>query len=129
MSSKNGNEPEDARNTILELIGDLKDNIFDREDEKGDLMLVEFYFKRMHPERVIDYITSLALPHKSKIKARDVNFFLENKSIFAGLPEDRIEHYSNIIATGDRLGDDDRQIIWCYFDLFIRLAESYRKVK
>ena len=129
MALKNGNEPEDSKNTILELIADLKDTIFDREDEKGDLMLVEFYFKRMHPERVIDHISSLALPHKSQIKKRDVNFFLENRKIFAGLPEDRIDYYSDIIATGTRLSEDDRKIIWSYFDTFIALAESYRKVK
>ena len=129
MSLKKGNEPDDAKNTVLDFIGDLKDNIFDREEEKGDLMIVEFFFRRMHPERVINHISSLALPHKRKIKSRDVNFFLDNKEIFSGLPEDRINYYSEIIATGTRLSDEDREIIWAYFDTFIALAESYQKNK
>jgi len=129
MSFKNGNEPEDAKNTILELIGDLKDNIFDQEEERGDLMLVEFFFRRMHPERVIDHVSAFALPHKLQIKNRDINFFLENRKIFSGLPEDRIDYYSNMIAVGTKLSEEDRQTIWDYFDLFITLAESYRKVK
>ena len=129
MSDRKGNEPEDIKNTILELIGDLKDNIFESEEEKGDLMLVEFFFKRMHPERVIDHIVSHALPHKNKIKNRDINFFIENRKIFAGLPEDRIDYYCNMIAVGEKLTDEDRQVIWSYFDTFVALAESYRKTK
>ena len=129
MSIRKGNEPEDAKSTILDFIGDLKDNIFDSEEEQGDLMLAEFFFKRMHPERVIDHIVRHILPYKAKIKKRDVNFFLENRKIFAGLPEDRIDYYSEIIATGDRLSDEDRKAIWDYFDAFVSLAEYYRKVK
>ena len=37
MSIRKGNEPEDAKSTILDFIGDLKDNIFDSEEEQGDL--------------------------------------------------------------------------------------------
>lgn len=129
MSIRKGSEPEDAKSTILDFIGDLKDNIFDSEEEQGDLMLVEFFFKRMHPERVIDHIVKHALPYKAKIKKRDVNFFLENRKIFAGLPEDRIDYYSNVIAIGTKLSDEDRKIIWEYFDLFVSLGESYRKLK
>jgi hypothetical protein len=124
-NSKREKDAEYAKTTVLELIGDLKDNIFDKIEEKGDLMLVEFYFRRMHPERVISHVSKLALPHKDKIQARDLNFFLENKEIFAGLPSDRIEYYSSMIAAGSRLSSEDRKIIWAYFDTFIALAESY----
>jgi hypothetical protein len=126
MSDK-GKDAEYAKTTVLELIGDLKDNIFDRSDEKGDLMLVEFFFKRMHPERVIEHISKFTLPHKDQIQSRNLNFFLENKEIFAGLPADRVEYYSVMIAKGSRLSEEDRQIIWAYFDTFIALAESYEK--
>jgi hypothetical protein len=125
MSNKKERDAENVKSTILELVGDLKDNIFDDLNEKGDLMLVEFYFKRMHPERIVDHVINFILPHKTKIQSRNLNFFLENKEIFVGLPEDRINYYSNIIATGSRLSSEDREIIWAYLDTLIALVEFY----
>ena len=122
-------EPEDAKTTILELIRDLKDNIFSTEDEQGDLMVVEFFFKRMHSEMVMEHIIKNILPHKTKIDGRNISFFLDNRAIFAGLPADRVGYYSDIISTGERLDDEDRQVIWEYFDTLVALAEAYKKIK
>jgi len=122
-------ETVEAKRIILDLIIDLRDNIFDREDEEEDLTNVEIYFKLLHPERVIDHVINHVLPHKKKIDKRDVNFFLKNKSLFAGLPEDKIKYYSTIIANGKRVSQEDRDVVWDYFDSLIALAESYRKRK
>jgi len=119
----------DLQTTVLELIADLKDNIFVQEEEIGDLMLVEFFFKKMHPERIMNHIVSKVLPWKEQIKKRDQEFFLQNSSLFQGLPEDRISHYTNTIVKGDRIDDDNRNIVWQYFDTIIQLAETYKKIK
>ncbi len=117
------------KSTLLELVRDLKENIFKNNDEQGDLMMVEFFFKRMHEEMVMQHIIKQVVPYKIKIKDRDINFFIENRCLFAGLPEDRIDYYRNIIVSNERLNDEDRQIIWEYFDTIMALAESYRKHK
>ena len=119
----------DLQNTILDLITIFRDEMFTEPNERGDLLVVEFFFKRMHPERVMDHVVEHVLPHTEKIKQRNQNFFLENRGIFAGLPEDRISHYTDIIANSDRLDKEDRQEIWEYFDTIVALAEYYRKRK
>jgi len=89
---------------------------------------VDFVFRRWHPGRVMDHVILHVLPHKQSIAERNVKFFLENQGIFAGLPEDRIRYYSNIISGGERLDDEDRQTIWEYFDTIVGLAEICRKL-
>ncbi len=117
------------KSTLLELVKDLKENIFKNNDEQGDLMLVEFFFKRMPEEMVMQHIIKQVIPHKIKIKNRNINFFLENKCLFTGLPDDRVDHYRNIIVYSGRLNNEDLKIIWEYFDTIIALAELYRKHK
>jgi len=56
-------------------------------------------------------------------------FFFDNRAIFSGLPDDRIDHYTQIVANSDRLDKDDRQEVWDYFDTIVALAECYRKQK
>ena len=119
----------DMKTTILDLIGDLKENIFILSDEQGDLILVEFFFKKIHPDRVIQHIIDHVLPWKDKIKKRDINFFIENQGIFQGLPDDRIFHYGEVIGRSDRVDDEDRRVIWEYFDTMIILSEEYKKNK
>lgn len=117
------------KDTILELIADLKDNIFDLEDEKGELMLVEFFFKRMNPESLMQHVISHIIPWKKKILNKDQQFFLENKKIFQGLPEDRLSYYGQIIAESKRLNEDDKTTIWSYFHTILEIAEAYKKNK
>lgn len=125
-----GIEPlSDLKKTILELILVLKDNMLTRPDEQGDLMMVEFFFERMHVESIMQHAIKNILPYKKYITNRNQNFFLENKKIFGGLPDDRVEHYANLVATSDRLDDDDREEIWEFFDVIISLVELYRKKK
>lgn len=129
MSSKKIDPLPDMKNTILDLIGVLREEMLTDPDEYGDLMMVEFFFKRMHPEGVMQQIIQQVLPHSAKIENRQQAFFLENRAIFSGLPEDRIDHYTEVIANSDRLTKEDRQEIWEYFDTIVALAECYRKQK
>ena len=122
-------EPEETKNTIIDLIVDLKDNIFYKTNEKQDLIVVEFFFRRLNANEIISYVTSEIIPLKSKIQERDVNFFIENKYLFIGLPESKVEYYTSIIVNSDRLTTEDREVIWNYFDLLIALSESYTKNK
>jgi hypothetical protein len=119
----------EAKNTIIDLISNLKDDIFKDPEERGDLVLVEFYFKNINPERVMTHLINKVLPYRKQIESRNVKFFLENESLFAGLPEDKIKYYSGIIASGKRIRDDYRITIWEYFDTLIAFADLYQKNK
>jgi len=121
--------PVTLKTTILDLISELRNYIFDSPEEKGDLFLVEFLFKKLSPEKIMQHIITHVLPWKKQIKNRDEKFFLENRKIFQGIPEDRIAHYGRVIVNEERILKEDRESVWEYFDVIICLAESYKKVQ
>lgn len=125
------NSAEEAKAMVLDLITDLRDNvrIFGGEEETGDLSAVEFFFQRLHPERVMQHLIDKLLPHKKQIERRDQKFFLKNKVLFAGLPDDRVDYYTNIIAKGNSISQEERDTIWAYFDSLLALAEDNKKNK
>ena len=115
------------KDTQLEFIADLKENVFSGAVEQGELFTVAFFFERLHPERAMDHVVTHVLPWKKQIHKRDVNFFQDNKHIFEGLPEDRIEYYSEKLAKD--IDQESRDVMWDFFDTMIALAEQYKKHK
>ena len=127
------NIPQDIRNTVLELIVDFKENIFTKPNEKGDLMLVEFFFSKMNAETITDRIVKHVLPFSNEIADRKISFFLEKKNeIFGGLPKERVDYFSELIHKNERDGgmsDENKDVVWAYFDTLVALAEEYKKKK
>lgn len=125
--------PQDIRNTVLELIGDFKDNIFVKPEEQGDLMLVEFFFQKLSAETITDRIVKHVLPYSKEIETRNVIFFLEKKNeIFGGLPKPRVEYFSGLIQKSEKDGgmsDENKDVVWSYFDTLKALGEEYKKNK
>lgn len=121
----------DLKSTVLDLINDLKENVFTRQDEQGDLMMTEFFFKRMHAEAIMNYVIKFVLPFKDKVVRRDVSYFIDNPTIFGGLPEDRVSYYADVISGrgATTISEGDRNVIWEYFDTLIAIAENYKKMK
>lgn len=118
---------EDIKNTLLDFISDLKTEVFIEEVEQGELFIVEFFFERLHPERCMNHIIDYLLPWKRQVRNRDMEFFKENRHIFEGLPEDRIDYYSNKILT--KVDQESIEVMWEFFDTMIELAETYKKNK
>lgn len=118
---------EDLKRIILEMINEIEECICEDEEEKGDMIVCKFFFERMHSERIMYHIIDKVLPWKKKIMKRDEDFFASNKAIFAGLPDDRISHYGTLINDHERVSQDDRNVIWDYFEVMIKIAEKYKK--
>jgi hypothetical protein len=118
----------DIKNTQLEFIADLKENVFSGMIEQGELFTVAFFFERLHPERAMDHVVSHVLPWKKHIRARNEQFFLDNKHIFEGLPADRVDYYSTKLA-GPDIDQESRDVMWDFFDTMVALAEEYKKNK
>jgi hypothetical protein len=114
------------KDTQLEFIADLKENVFSGMVEQGELFTVAFFFERLHPERAMDHVVEHVLPWKTQIHKRKVKFFKDNKHIFEGLPEDRVEYYSEKLANIDQ---ESRDVMWDFFDTMLELAEQYKKHK
>lgn len=121
----------DIKNTVLELINDLK-QVFTQQSDKGDLLLVEFAMKKLSDTTIADKMVSCVLPHSIGIKNRDLEFFLqERNNLFAGLPQNKIDHFAKMISTKGRggLSEEDINIVWDYFDTLLGLVEEYKKKK
>lgn len=127
------NIPQDIRNTVLELVADFKDNIFTNPREQGDLMIVEFFFQKLNAETIAERIVKHVLPYSKAIENRDVTFFLEKKNeIFGGLPANRVEYFSDLIQKPEDKGgmtEENKDVVWAYFDTLKALGEEYKKNK
>lgn len=119
----------EVQRLISELITDLMDNIFENEEEKSDMIKVQFFFMNLPADRAMHHVIQKILPHKRKIKERNLDFFIENRHLFSGLSEEKIDYYINYIVNDTSIPEDTREVIWMYFDELIRYAEKYRKMK
>jgi len=118
------------KKTIIELVKDLKENVFsDNYTEKGDMELILLFFSRMHESTVMNHVIKYILPHAEEIENRDKNFFTDNKHLFAGLPDDKVHHYSESIVKGGRVSEEDINAFWEYFDVIIEIASQHKKNK
>lgn len=123
-------ELENMRTTVFEFIADLKDNVLTSPEDQGDLLLVEFFFKRMHPLALMEHVVKHVLPHKAMIQNRKVEFFVKQRDkIFAGLDAEKVDHFARLCSSTeeDGIGAQHRDTIWLYFDTMILVAESYKE--
>lgn len=117
----------DAHQTILDLIADLKENVFTQTSEKSDLVFIELFFKRMPPQSVLNHIIDHVLPHEKQIRERNLSFFLENEGIFSGLPASKTQHYMDVIANSKRISEEDMDQIWKYMEVLVEIAKKHKK--
>lgn len=117
---------QDLKDTLLEFLIDLKENIALKPEEQGDLAIVEFFFNQMTCSNLMQHFIAHVLPWENAIKCRDDKFFINNKRIFGGLPSDRVEYFSQMWK-GNRLTQEDRDSIWEYFDTMVEIARQYKK--
>jgi hypothetical protein len=131
MKRRDRDIKEDAKRTIIEFIIDLRTGIFSNPSEQLELVFVEAYYTKKDPEEAIHHLVSHVLPYREHITKRNLQFFVEKKDdIFRGLPQARIDHFAMLVATPSELGgldEENKGIIWEYFDVFISLAEEYKK--
>ncbi len=108
------------------FIVDMQQNVFtESEEEKEEMGVVKTFFDQLHEDMVCRHIEEHLLPHKRKIHAKDMSYFLTEKgSIFAGLPEKRVAYYSSEFTNPRRLSKDDRDTIWHYLIVMIGLLEG-----
>src|SRR5580698_7169684 len=83
--------------TVYDLLIELEVT-FNYPSEKYDLVQIEFFYKKLHKERVLLYCQERLTPYKNQIKKREIDYFDKNIDlIFAGLEKDRVTYYRNIV--------------------------------
>lgn len=119
--------------SVYDLLVDLEDT-FNLPSEKDDLTQIEFFYKKLHKERVLIYCQERLSPYKAQIKERKLSYFDKNIDlIFAGLEKDRVTYYRNIVMEKNkkkkRLTDEDFAVIWQYLDSMIASIEAYENMR
>ncbi len=124
-----GDDLADLKIVMKEFVADLR-HIFTSIDEQRDLLIIQLFFEKLSPERIMHHMISKVLPHSNIIALRDSNYFVEHDTIFQALPQSRSKHYRDFWSgQGERnLSVDDKNAIWAYFDTIIEIVKSYKKL-
>jgi hypothetical protein len=106
------------------------DELIEQFPSEADLILIRLFAKdTIQPTLIIHTFIKEILPYKDIIAKRDDTFFLDdNISIFSTLDKTKVNHFK-VLWKSSTLDDDDRQIIWKWFDTFIFLVEQYQQIK
>lgn len=108
------------------------DELINQFPEETDFVLLRIYLKNQYPiEKVMNMFIMKILPLKEMVVQRNENFFLNHCHILdisTTNDEKKVNHFKKLWRA-DRLDDDDKQIVWKWFDSFIFLTEKYQKLK
>lgn len=116
------------KNSLISFL----DELIVQFDQEPDLVIFRIFLKDRVPiVDVMKYFMHKILPFKSMVKNRNEDFFLNHYSFMEDLQKDKekkgkINHFKKLWRSG-RLDDEDKSIVWKWFDSFIFLTEKYQK--
>lgn len=94
---------------------------------ENDLAAVHFFFKSAPIEDIMKHFVVNILPLRKYVDTRDDRFFINQTDIFGELQKNKVDHFKRLWTSG-HLSDQDRQVVWKYFDVFIKLADRFRQL-
>ncbi len=116
----------------FELLRLFKDNLVkfmtalsERYDEPDFHLLRIFFSVEIPIEEAMITFCERILPHAKMVENKDEKFFLECTDIFEGIQRDKVHYFKNLWLSND-LDADDRENLWKWFKLFLKLAQKYR---
>ena len=116
------------------LLSDFKENIIRFLDElveqfKYDTQLIEgrTAIYCLPADFIMKMFIENILPFKDEIVSRNDIFFIERASAMFPSKNECVNHF-RVIWKSSKLDDEDRTIIWEWFDLFVMFAERYKKL-
>lgn len=119
----------------IKILQDFKSNLISFFDElieqfpnESQFILTRIIIKdQVSPDFIMNYFISSVLPCKEMIKSRDEKFFTDLNVIYFGLAENAAS-FKNLWLQ-NKLDSDDKVVMWKWMDLFINLAEKYKKLQ
>lgn len=100
--------------------------------EEGDIVIFRIFVKdRIIISSIMNYFVQKILPLKKMVDERDEDFFLNHCSIFEDINNDTQKNKVNKFKKlwrSNCLDEDDRIVIWKWFDSFMFLSEKYQKI-
>ena len=100
--------------------------------EEGDIVIFRIFVKdRIIISSIMNYFVQKILPLKKMVDERNEDFFLNHCSIFEDINNDTQKNKVNKFKKlwrSNCLDEDDRIVIWKWFDSFMFLSEKYQKI-
>lgn len=103
------------------------DELIEQFPKEGDFVLIRIFIKDQIP--MVDVIGRFIrdlLPLRKQVEERNESFFLQNTILYTGasISAHKVDHFKQL-WTSTLLDQTDRDIIWSWMDLFIKLAQRY----
>ena len=123
----------------IEILKQFKTSLISFLDEligqfpsEGDLVIFRIFLKDRVPiENIINYFALRVIPLKQMIIDRNEDFFLNKCDLFESVNlanKGKVNRFK-MLWRSEYLDDDDKRVVWEWFDSFIFLTEKYQKCK
>ena len=123
----------------IEILNQFKNALISFLDElivqfpsEGDLVIFRIFLKDRFPiENIINYFVLRIIPLKTMVLDRDEDFFLNKCDLFENFNQNskgKVNRFK-MLWRSSSLDDDDKRVVWEWFDSFIFLTEKYQKCK
>jgi len=122
----------------IEILKKFKDTVISFLDEligqfpeEADLVIFRIFLKDRVPiVEVIKYFVRKVLPLRKMIEDRNEDFFLNHCTLMEDInnqnTKGKINHFKKLWRS-ETLDDDDKEVVWQWFDIFVTLSEKYQK--
>ena len=109
------------------------DELIGQFPSEGDLVIFRIFLKDRVPiVNIINYFVMRILPLKKMVDERDEDFFLNKCELFESIEnaekKGKVNRFKKLWRS-ECLDDDDKRVVWEWFDSFIFLSEKYQKCK
>lgn len=112
---------------IEQIMREMPDTFGNTELE--DIVLIQDFFSHIGPIELMTLIVKQVLPHSKQIKQRDKNYFAHHAmDMFGDFEHSKVTFFYDILVN-DKLDEEDMNAIWDFFNVFVDLAEKYKKTK
>ena len=106
---------------LQEFLGAMIDQLPD----EGELIMLRVFLRDTIPiERAVNLFCARILPFSSQIINKDERFILNNRDIFAGIQNDKVDYFKRLWYSPN-FTEEDKETIWTWFLHFLKLAKKY----
>jgi len=92
-----------------------------------DLVNLRVLFNNTIPiEKAMEIFSKRILPYESMVINKDERFFIDGTDLFEGVKSDKVHYFKNLWLS-PTFTEDDKESLWKWFKVFLKLAQLYSK--
>lgn len=106
------------------------DELIETYPDESDFILYRILLKDQLPITLImEYVCDQLLPLKKQIEEKNEDFFMNNNILFKDFSDESHQSINYMKNIWKSCSDENKEIMWKWFQLFLRLSERYIEVK